>query len=53
KFGDNISAQAWCIIRCIYFAYSSKQIRLGCPKRISVNFPMKSFDYVNQKLYEM
>ena len=53
KFCNNIAAQLWYIFKCIYFGYSSIQIRLGYPKRIAGNFLMKRFNYVNQYLYRM
>jgi len=53
KFRDNTAAQFWYIFKCIYFGYSSIQVRLGYPKRIAGNFLMKRFNYVNQILYRM
>ena len=53
KFRDNVAAQFWYIFKCIYFGYSSIQVRLGYPKRIAGNFLMKRFNYVNQVLYRM
>ncbi len=53
KFRDNVAAQFWYIFKCIYFGYSSIQVRLGYPKRIAGNFLMKRFNYVNQILYRM
>ncbi|CAF1290006.1 unnamed protein product [Adineta steineri] len=53
KFRDNVAAQFWYIFKCIYFGYSSIQVRLGYPKRIAGNFLMKRFNYVNQILYRV
>ena len=53
KFRDNVAAQFWYLFKCIYFGYSSIQVRLGYPKRIAGNFLMKRFNYVNQILYRM
>ncbi|CAF4614273.1 unnamed protein product, partial [Rotaria magnacalcarata] len=53
KFRDNVAAQFWYLFKCIYFGYSSTQVRLGYPKRIAGNFLMKKFNYVNQILYRM
>jgi hypothetical protein len=51
KFRDNVAAQFWYIFKCIYFGYSSIQVRLGYPKRLAGNFLMKRFNYLNQVLY--
>ncbi|CAF3646268.1 unnamed protein product [Rotaria sordida] len=53
KFQDNVAAQFWYIFKCIYFGYSSVQVRLGYPKRIAGNFLMKRFNYLNQILYRI
>lgn len=53
KFRDNVAAQFWYLFKCIYFGYSSVQVRLGYPKRIAGNFLMKKFNYLNQILYRM
>ncbi|CAF3346333.1 unnamed protein product [Rotaria sp. Silwood1] len=53
KFRDNVAAQFWYIFKCIYFGYSSIQVRLGYPKRIAGNFLMKRFNYFNQILYRI
>ncbi|CAM4812248.1 unnamed protein product [Rotaria magnacalcarata] len=53
KFRDNVAAQFWYLFKCIYFGYSSTQVRLGYPKRIAGNFLMKKFNYVNQILYRI
>ncbi|CAF2645157.1 unnamed protein product [Rotaria sp. Silwood2] len=53
KFRDNVAAQFWYIFKCIYFGYSSIQIRLGYSKCIVGNFLMKCFNYVNQGLYQI
>ncbi|CAF1085642.1 unnamed protein product [Adineta ricciae] len=53
KFRDNIAAQFWYVFKCIYFGYSSIQVRLGYPKRIAGNFLMKRYNYVNQILYRI
>ncbi|CAF2706658.1 unnamed protein product [Rotaria sp. Silwood2] len=53
KFSDNIIAQFWYLFKCIYFGYSSIQIRLGYPQRIAGNFFMKRFNYINQMLYRI
>ncbi|CAF0821922.1 unnamed protein product [Adineta steineri] len=53
KFRDNYAAQFWYLFKCIYFGYSSIQVRLGYPKRIAGNFLMKRFNYVTQVLYRI
>jgi len=53
KFRENYAAQFWYLFKCIYFGYSSIQVRLGYPKRIAGNFLMKRFNYVNQILYRV
>ena len=34
RFIDNSAVQIWYFVKCIYFAFSSQQIRCGYPKRI-------------------
>ncbi|CAF0897645.1 unnamed protein product [Adineta ricciae] len=51
KFRQNRAAQFWYLFKCIYFGYSSIQVRLGYPQRIAGNFLMKRFNYINQVLY--
>ncbi|CAF1213486.1 unnamed protein product [Rotaria magnacalcarata] len=53
KFRENIAAQFWYLFKCVYFGYSSIQVRLGYPKRLAGNFLMKRFNYVNQVLYRI
>lgn len=53
KFRDNLAAQFWYLFKCIYFGYSSIQVRLGYPKRIAGNFLMKRFNYINQIFYRV
>ncbi|CAF4296585.1 unnamed protein product [Rotaria socialis] len=53
KFRENVAAQFWYLFKCVYFGYSSVQVRLGYPKRIAGNFLMKRFNYVNQVLYRI
>ncbi len=37
RFIDNSAVQIWYFVKCIYFAFSSQQIRCGYPKRILGN----------------
>ncbi|CAF0761239.1 unnamed protein product, partial [Brachionus calyciflorus] len=52
KFVDNKAVQIWYFVRCIYFGYSSRQIRCGYPTRILGNFLTKSYSYVNLVLFK-
>ncbi|XP_076448756.1 piezo-type mechanosensitive ion channel component 1-like [Babylonia areolata] len=47
SFFDNIPAQLWYFVKCIYFALSAYQIRCGYPTRILGNFLTKKYNYVN------
>lgn len=46
-FTNNVAAQLWYFIKCVYFALSCYQIRSGYPTRILGNFLTKNYNYVN------
>jgi hypothetical protein len=50
-FLENRPAQIWYFFKCIYFGYSSRQIRCGYPTRILGNFLTKSYNYLNLILF--
>ncbi|XP_040910915.1 piezo-type mechanosensitive ion channel component 2 isoform X2 [Toxotes jaculatrix] len=52
RFNDNIVAQMWYFVKCIYFGLSAYQIRCGYPTRVLGNFLTKSYNYVNLFLFQ-
>lgn len=52
SFTENKAAQVWYFVKCIYFGFSSRQIRCGFPKRILGNFVTKSYNYLNLVLFK-
>ncbi|XP_015269845.1 PREDICTED: piezo-type mechanosensitive ion channel component 2 [Gekko japonicus] len=52
KFSQNIVAQLWYFVKCIYFGLSAYQIRCGYPTRVLGNFLTKSYNYVNLFLFQ-
>lgn len=51
-FISNKPVQIWYLVKCIYFGFSSRQIRCGYPTRILGNFLTKSYSYVNLVLFK-
>ncbi|TNM98493.1 hypothetical protein fugu_014739 [Takifugu bimaculatus] len=52
RFSENIVAQMWYFVKCIYFGLSAYQIRCGYPTRVLGNFLTKSYNYVNLFLFQ-
>uniref|UniRef100_A0A8C4Q556 Piezo type mechanosensitive ion channel component 2 n=1 Tax=Eptatretus burgeri TaxID=7764 RepID=A0A8C4Q556_EPTBU len=52
KFNQNLVAQVWYFVKCIYFGLSAYQIRCGYPTRILGNFLTKSYNYLNLFLFQ-
>uniref|UniRef100_UPI00358F3C92 piezo-type mechanosensitive ion channel component 2 n=1 Tax=Myxine glutinosa TaxID=7769 RepID=UPI00358F3C92 len=52
KFNQNMVAQVWYFVKCIYFGLSAYQIRCGYPTRILGNFLTKSYNYLNLFLFQ-
>lgn len=52
SFSENKAAQVWYFVKCIYFGFSSRQIRCGYPTRILGNFLTKGYSYVNLVLFK-
>ncbi|XP_068197300.1 piezo-type mechanosensitive ion channel component 2 [Antennarius striatus] len=52
RFNENIVAQMWYFVKCIYFGLSAYQIRCGYPTRVLGNFLTKSYNYVNLFLFQ-
>ncbi|XP_051019377.1 piezo-type mechanosensitive ion channel component 2 isoform X2 [Acomys russatus] len=52
KFSDNLVAQLWYFVKCVYFGLSAYQIRCGYPTRVLGNFLTKSYNYVNLFLFQ-
>ncbi|MGH0140399.1 UNVERIFIED_CONTAM: hypothetical protein FKN15_042818 [Acipenser sinensis] len=52
RFSQNIVAQLWYFVKCIYFGLSAYQIRCGYPTRVLGNFLTKSYNYVNLFLFQ-
>ncbi|XP_069469470.1 piezo-type mechanosensitive ion channel component 2 isoform X2 [Ambystoma mexicanum] len=52
KFSQNIVAQLWYFVKCLYFGLSAYQIRCGYPTRVLGNFLTKSYNYVNLFLFQ-
>ncbi|KAM4815545.1 piezo-type mechanosensitive ion channel component 2-like [Thomomys bottae] len=51
KFSQNLVAQLWYFVKCVYFGLSAYQIRCGYPTRVLGNFLTKSYNYVNLFLF--
>lgn len=47
RFVYNVAAQLWYFTKCIYFGFSSYQIRCGYPTRILGNFLTLKYNYIN------
>ncbi|XP_038602670.1 piezo-type mechanosensitive ion channel component 2 [Tachyglossus aculeatus] len=52
KFSQNLVAQLWYFVKCLYFGLSAYQIRCGYPTRVLGNFLTKSYNYVNLFLFQ-
>ncbi|XP_055891303.1 piezo-type mechanosensitive ion channel component 2-like isoform X3 [Biomphalaria glabrata] len=52
SFFNNVAAQIWYFIKCIYFGLSAYQIRCGYPNRILGNFLTKKYAYPNLFLFK-
>lgn len=52
KFSQNLVAQLWYFVKCVYFGLSAYQIRCGYPTRVLGNFLTKSYNYVNLFLFQ-
>ncbi|XP_013388062.1 piezo-type mechanosensitive ion channel component 2 isoform X1 [Lingula anatina] len=52
KFVDNVPANLWYFVKCVYFGLSAYQIRCGYPTRILGNFLTKSYNYLNLFLFK-
>ncbi|CAL1533266.1 unnamed protein product [Lymnaea stagnalis] len=52
SFFNNLAAQIWYFIKCIYFGLSAYQIRCGYPNRILGNFLTKNYAYTNLFLFK-
>uniref|UniRef100_A0A8C5GY39 Piezo-type mechanosensitive ion channel component n=1 Tax=Gouania willdenowi TaxID=441366 RepID=A0A8C5GY39_GOUWI len=52
RFSENLVAQMWYFVKCIYFGLSAYQIRCGYPTRVLGNFLTKSYNYVNLFLFQ-
>ncbi|XP_060075477.1 piezo-type mechanosensitive ion channel component 1-like [Ylistrum balloti] len=52
KFSENIPAQLWYFMKCIYFGLSAYQIRSSYPTRILGNFLTKKYNYLNLFLFK-
>ncbi|XP_062847263.1 piezo-type mechanosensitive ion channel component 2 [Trichomycterus rosablanca] len=52
RFSQNMVAQLWYFVKCIYFGLSAYQIRCGYPTRVLGNFLTKSYNYVNLFLFQ-
>uniref|UniRef100_G1QIK9 Piezo type mechanosensitive ion channel component 1 (Er blood group) n=1 Tax=Nomascus leucogenys TaxID=61853 RepID=G1QIK9_NOMLE len=51
-FSQNVVAQLWYFVKCIYFALSAYQIRCGYPTRILGNFLTKKYNHLNLFLFQ-
>ena len=51
-FSKNLPSKLYYLIKCLYFGFSSRQIRCGFPKRILGNFVTKSYSYLNLMLFK-
>lgn len=52
RFSENLVAQMWYFVKCVYFGLSAYQIRCGYPTRVLGNFLTKSYNYVNLFLFQ-
>ncbi|XP_059183361.1 piezo-type mechanosensitive ion channel component 2-like [Centropristis striata] len=52
RFNQNLVAQLWYFVKCVYFGLSSYQIRSGYPTRVLGNFLTKSYNYLNLFLFQ-
>uniref|UniRef100_H3D7M7 Piezo-type mechanosensitive ion channel component 2a, tandem duplicate 2 n=1 Tax=Tetraodon nigroviridis TaxID=99883 RepID=H3D7M7_TETNG len=51
RFNQNLVAQLWYFVKCVYFGLSAYQIRSGYPTRVLGNFLTKSHNYLNLFLF--
>lgn len=51
-FRQNMVAQLWYFVKCIYFGLSAYQIRCGYPTRILGNFLTKKYNHLNLFLFQ-
>ncbi|KAM7369505.1 hypothetical protein PAMP_010824 [Pampus punctatissimus] len=52
RFNQNLVAQLWYFVKCVYFGLSANQIRSGYPTRVLGNFLTKSYNYLNLFLFQ-
>lgn len=52
KFSQNLVAQLWYFVKCVYFGLSAYQIRCGYPTRILGNFLTKKYNHLNLFLFQ-
>ncbi|XP_034063652.1 piezo-type mechanosensitive ion channel component 2 isoform X3 [Gymnodraco acuticeps] len=52
RFSENMVAQMWYFVKCIYFGLSAYQIRCGYPTRVLGNFLTKGHNYANLFLFQ-
>ncbi|XP_060920541.1 piezo-type mechanosensitive ion channel component 2-like [Labrus mixtus] len=52
RFSQNLVAQLWYFVKCVYFGLSAYQIRSGYPTRVLGNFLTKSYNYLNLFLFQ-
>lgn len=52
RFSQNLVAQLWYFVKCVYFGLSAYQIRSGYPTRVLGNFLTKSHNYLNLFLFQ-
>ncbi|XP_042350944.1 piezo-type mechanosensitive ion channel component 2-like [Plectropomus leopardus] len=52
RFNQNLVAQLWYFVKCMYFSLSAYQIRSGYPTRVLGNFLTKSYNYLNLFLFQ-
>ncbi|XP_027622394.1 piezo-type mechanosensitive ion channel component 2 [Tupaia chinensis] len=52
RFHLNSVAQAWYLVKCVYFGLSAYQIKCGYPNRILGNFLTKNFNLLNLFLFK-
>ncbi|XP_029385544.1 piezo-type mechanosensitive ion channel component 2-like isoform X2 [Echeneis naucrates] len=52
RFNQNLVAQLWYFVKCVYFGLSAYQIRSGYPTRVLGNFLTKSHNYLNLFLFQ-
>ncbi|XP_068604378.1 piezo-type mechanosensitive ion channel component 2-like [Brachionichthys hirsutus] len=52
RFNQNLVAQLWYFVKCVYFGLSAYQIRSGYPTRVLGNFLTKSYNYLNLFLFQ-